>query len=74
MAASLMENGKITKCTELELLHGLMEKDFVESTLKIRFKATANLFGQMGVGIEESGLMVFNMDKEFILPRKGFKK
>ena len=70
---NMRENGKLTKCTEKEPLHGLMEESISDNMSKTRKKVMENSSGQINGATEESGLMENNMEKELMLLHKEQK-
>tara|TARA_B110001450_G_C17596766_1_gene471185 strand:- start:235 stop:471 length:237 start_codon:yes stop_codon:yes gene_type:complete len=52
---NMKATGEPTKCTEKALSTGPMEESMLESTLRIRKKATENSFGLMADATEASG-------------------
>jgi len=62
--------GKITKCTELEYLPGLMEESIRVTILMIKNKEGVFSLGQMGGNMMENGIMENSMVKEFIIHQR----
>lgn len=66
-------NGRIIKCMGKEPSLGLMVENMLVSILKIKNKVMESSFGLMEDLTKETGIMVSNMEKEFMLQVKALK-
>ena len=70
MVASMKVIGRAIKWMGKESLHGMMEENISVSMLMIKSRGRDNSYGLMGDNIKEAGIMVSNMELEYILLKK----
>jgi hypothetical protein len=71
---SMMETGRITKCTEKVSSHGKMERNTLESTSKIKSKAKEYSHGLMADATTASGSMADSMEMESTRHQKAIRR
>lgn len=74
MEENTLENGKITRCTEMVSLHGVMEENMKVDMWMTRSLDMVNLSGQMVKNMLEIGLTENNTVLVYIIITKENKK